>query len=72
MKKTNIAELGHNDLHVLYVYEPYFYNDLLYVYEPCFCLNANISLNVEQNLVAFNQNDLQMELFQIYVTFYTN
>ena len=37
-----------------------------------FCLNANISRNVEQNLVTFNQNDLQMDLFQIYVTFYTN
>ena len=25
-----------------------------------------------QNLVTFSQNDLQMELFQIYVTFFTN
>ena len=36
-----------------------------------FCLNANSLWNIEQNLVRFNQNDLQMELFQIYVTFYT-
>ena len=33
-----------------------------------FCLNANILWNAEQNLVMFSQNDLQMELFQIYVT----
>ena len=37
-----------------------------------FCLNANISWKAEQNLVTFNQNDLQMELSQIYVTFFTN
>ena len=36
------------------------------------CLNANIAWNVEQNLVSFSQNDLQMELFQTNVTFYTN
>ena len=35
-------------------------------------LNASILWNVEQNLVTFNQNDLKMEVFQIYVTFYTN
>ena len=26
--------------------------------------------NAKQNLVAFNQNDLQMELFQIYISFF--
>ena len=31
-------------------------------------LKCQYSWNVEQNLVMFNQNDLQMELFQIYVT----
>ena len=36
-----------------------------FVFTSLFCLNANISLNIEQNLVTFNQNDLQMELFQI-------
>ena len=55
MKKKSIAELGHNDL--------------LPVIRALFCLNANISYNVEQNLVTFNQNDLQFELFQIFVTF---
>ena len=34
-----------------------------------FGINANISWNVEQNLVTFSQNDLQIELFQINVTF---
>ena len=29
---------------------------------------ANISRNAELNLVTFNKKDLQMELFQIYVT----
>ena len=33
-----------------------------------FCLNANISWDAEHNLLTFNQNDLQMELFLIYVT----
>ena len=37
-----------------------------------FCLNANISWKVEENLVLSSQNDLQMEVFKIYVTFYTN
>ena len=56
--KKSIAELDHNDLPGT----------------SClcaqFCLNANISWNAEQNLVTFNQNDLQMEFFQIYVTFF--
>ena len=31
-------------------------------------LKCQYLMNVEQNLVKFNQNDLQMELFKIYVT----
>ena len=36
-----------------------------------FCLNAIISWNADQHLVTFNHIDLQMELFQIDVTFFT-
>ena len=43
-----------------------------FLFTSLFCLNASISWNAEQNLVTFNQNDLQMESFQIYVTFFTN
>ena len=41
------------------------HNDLLPVYKSYF---AQISWNAQQNLVTFNQNDLQMVSFQIYVT----
>ena len=56
--KKSMAELGHNDL--LPVYEPYF-------------AKMPISHEMLQRiLVTFNQNDLQMEVFQIYVTFFIN
>ncbi|MEW8487965.1 MAG: hypothetical protein AB2705_22550 [Candidatus Thiodiazotropha sp.] len=53
-KKKTVAGLGHNDL--------------LPAYLPYFCHNITTSGQAEQNLVTFNQNDLQMESFQIYVT----
>ena len=57
MKKKSITELGHSDL-------------LLFT-SPVL-LKCQYFINVEQNLVTFNENDVQMDLFQIYVTFYTN
>ena len=54
MKKKSVAELGHND--PLPVSSP--------ILLKCQCL-----MNAEQNLVTFNPNDPQMELFQICITF---